>query len=175
MTGILGSGALLGAGDPRTADDLRRTGTRLLRQSLAEVKGPVAALTAVNLVGLASTVLLPAALASAVDAVITGAGPGRPLAQLALLLALLTLHDALDDLIASGVGASMTARLRLRLLRRALSLGVPVRRLALPALRGTVTYAFERPALSPWRISNGRTFGGRSRSSRRRPTSSPER
>jgi ATP-binding cassette subfamily B protein len=114
-------------GSDTGAAELRATGTRLLKQQLAQFRAAAAALITVSLVGVAVTLLMPAALAGAVDAGISGHDVPRALTLLALLLALATVQDALDDLISSYAGASMTARLRHRLLRRTLALGIPER------------------------------------------------
>ncbi|MCW2743843.1 MAG: hypothetical protein JWM48_393 [Mycobacterium sp.] len=102
---------------------IRAVGTRLLLRSLVQVRLPVAVLVVAALLGTVTTVLFPAALGRAIDAVVTGHGlPGALVSVGALLLTGVVL-EAVDDLVGTSVGASLTAYLRHRLLRRALGWG----------------------------------------------------
>jgi ATP-binding cassette, subfamily B, bacterial len=108
-------------------DALRASGTRLLKQSVRQAPVMAAALTVVTLSGVATTVLVPGALAAAIDAVtddqLTGA-----LVALGMLIGAATVVDALDSLIGAYYGSSLTAKFRHRLIGRALMLGVPGQR-----------------------------------------------
>jgi ATP-binding cassette subfamily B protein len=79
----------------------------------------------VTVVGVITTVLTPGAVAAAIDAATNGRDLPRALVQLAAVLAVAAVANALDDLLGSYCGSLMTARLRHRLLRRTLALGVP--------------------------------------------------
>ncbi|MGH8903947.1 MAG: ABC transporter ATP-binding protein [Egibacteraceae bacterium] len=87
----------------------------------------VALLGMITLVGIATTIVMPSALATAIDAASDGGDLPRALVQLAMVLAVATAADALDDLISSYYGSSVTAWLRHRLLGSALAFGVPGR------------------------------------------------
>jgi len=88
----------------------------------------VVPLVVVTLAGVGTTVLMPSALAVAIDAASAGRDLTRALGQLAVLLAVALALDALDDLIGDYYGSHLTAGLRHRLLGRALALGVPGQR-----------------------------------------------
>lgn len=107
--------------------ELRAAGTRLLRENLGRIRGAVLVLVLVGLVGIAATLLVPAALAAAVDAALSGRGLYAALLQLGVLLGVLVLADLLDDLVGAYVGSAMTARMRSRLVDRAFALWRPGR------------------------------------------------
>lgn len=107
------------------ADDLRAAGTRVLKQSAGQARGMVVVLGGVTVARVVATVLIPGALAAAIDATSNGRNLTRALALLALLFVVVTAADALDGLISSYYGSSLTARLRHRLLQRTLALGLP--------------------------------------------------
>lgn len=115
-------------GPRETADALRAAGNRVLRESAGRARGTVVVLIVIALVGVVTTVLLPAALAASIDAAIAGEGVPGALTLLAGVLAASTAVDALDDLVGSYLGSSMTASLRFRLIGHALALGVPGQR-----------------------------------------------
>ncbi len=116
------------AGPQASAGALRASGTRLLKQSVRQAPVKVSALVMTTLSGIAATVLMPGALAAAIDAASTGRGLTRALVALAILIGASALADALDGLIGAYFGSSLTAQLRHRLLGRALTLGVPGQR-----------------------------------------------
>jgi ATP-binding cassette subfamily B protein len=107
--------------------ELRAAGTRLLRLSLGRVRGAVLVLVLVGLVSVAATLLMPAALAAAVDAALSGRGLSAALLQLGVLFGVLILADLLDDLVGAYVGSAMTARMRHLLVDRAFTLWRPGR------------------------------------------------
>ncbi|MGH3973006.1 MAG: hypothetical protein ACRDS9_06745, partial [Pseudonocardiaceae bacterium] len=109
-------------------DALRASGTRLLKRSVRQAPVMAAALAVVTLGGVATTVVMPGALAAAIDAVNYGKGLPGALAVLGVLIGAITVIDALDSLIAAYYGSSLTAKLRHRLIGRALMLGVPGQR-----------------------------------------------
>ncbi|MGH3614034.1 MAG: ABC transporter ATP-binding protein, partial [Pseudonocardia sp.] len=115
-------------GPAEAADALRAAGNRVLRESAGRARGTVVVLIVIALVGVATTVVLPAALAAVIDAAVAGEGVPSALGLLAVVIAAATAVDALDDLVGSYLGSSITARLRHRLLNRALVLGAPGRR-----------------------------------------------
>ncbi|MGI9002540.1 MAG: ABC transporter ATP-binding protein [Pseudonocardia sp.] len=109
-------------------DALRTAGNRVLRQQAGQPRILVVLLVVITLAGVGSTLLLPGALAVAIDAATSGRGLPRALGQLAVVLAVATVVEALDELIGSYYGSYLTARLRHRLMGRALALGVPGQR-----------------------------------------------
>lgn len=114
-------------GSDRPADALRASGNRVLRHSARRSRGAIVVLVVAALIGVATSVLMPAVLAGAIDAAIAKRDVEPALGRLAAVLAAATAADALDELVGSYLGASMTARLRHRLLGHALALGVPGR------------------------------------------------
>ena len=115
-------------GSDASADAHRASGNRLLRRTLVQARIRVGLLVAVALLGIATTVLLPAVLAAVIDAALAGHAITHALLRLAVVLAVATAVSALDDLIGSYLGISVTARLRHRLFGHALALGVPGQR-----------------------------------------------
>lgn len=109
-------------------DDLRRAGSRLLKQSVRQAPVMTTALAATALTGVAARILTPAALAAAIDAATRGRELLPALVQLAVLIGAAAAVDVLDDLIGAYYASSLTAKLRHRLLGRALALGVPGQR-----------------------------------------------
>jgi ATP-binding cassette subfamily B protein len=105
--------------------ELRAAGSRVLRQTAGESPVMVVVLGVVTLVGIGTTVLFPAVLAAAIDAASSGRDLPGAMVQLAVVLAVATATDALGGLLKSYYGIQVTARLRHRLLRRVLALGVP--------------------------------------------------
>lgn len=116
------------AGPRVPTDAVRASGSRLLKQCVRQSPVMAAALALVTLGGVATTVLMPSALGAAIDAVTNGTGLTRALVMLAILIGAATVVDALDGLIAAYYGSSLTAKLRHRLVRHALTLGVPGQR-----------------------------------------------
>ncbi len=116
------------AGLPASAGALRASGSRLLRQSLRQAPVMTAALAMVSLGGVVAAILMPGALAAAIDAAAGRGARVRALTQLAVLIGTAAVVDALDGLLAAYYGSSLTAKLRHRLLGRALLLGVPGQR-----------------------------------------------
>ncbi|MGH3940674.1 MAG: ABC transporter ATP-binding protein [Pseudonocardiaceae bacterium] len=116
------------AGSPESASALRASGSRLLTQSVRQAPVMAAALVVVALSAVATTVLIPGALAATIDAVTHGSDLTHALVWLAVLIGVACLADALDDLLSAYYGSSLTAQLRHRLLRRALALGMPGQR-----------------------------------------------
>jgi ATP-binding cassette, subfamily B, bacterial len=108
-----------------SADVVRAAGNRVLRQGASQAWVMVALLGLVTLVGAVTIVLVPGVLAAGIDAASTGKGLPRALMQLAGVLVVATAANTLDDLIGSYYGSHLTAKLRHRLLNRALTLGVP--------------------------------------------------
>lgn len=108
-----------------SAHALRAVGNRVLKQTTGQARVTVVVLGVVTLVGVVTTVLMPSALAAGIDAASTGKDLPRALTQLAVVFAVATAADALDDLIGSYYGSHLTAGLRHRLFGRALALGVP--------------------------------------------------
>jgi ATP-binding cassette subfamily B protein len=109
---------------PQAPDALRASGSRLLKQSVRQAPVMVAALVVVTLGGVATTVLIPSALAAAIDAATKGGELTHALVGLAILIGAASLVDALDGLIGAYYGSFLTAQLRHRLVGHALSLGV---------------------------------------------------
>ncbi len=116
------------AGPTASSDALRAAGSRLLRQSASQAPVMALALVALALVGVVTTLLMPSALADAIDAVTAGTQLSGALLRLVVLIALATTVDALNELIGAYYGSSLTARLRHRLLGHALALGLPGQR-----------------------------------------------
>jgi ATP-binding cassette, subfamily B, bacterial len=106
------------------APDLRRAGSRLLKQSVRQAPVMTTALAAIALGGVATRILTPAALAAAIDAATRGGELLPALVQLTVLISAAAAVDALGNLVGAYYGSSLTARLRHRLLDRALALGV---------------------------------------------------
>jgi ATP-binding cassette subfamily B protein len=113
------------AGSAVPNDELRVSGNRLLKQSVRKAPLTAAALLLLSLGGVATTVLLPGALAGAIDAVTRGGNLAHALGTLAALIAAGATINALDGLVGAYYGSSLTATLRHRLIRCALLLGVP--------------------------------------------------
>lgn len=120
LTRFVGSSQPVGA--------LRAVGSRVLRQTVAESPTKVVLLGMLALVEVSITVLLPMALAAAIDAASTGRDLPRALVLLAVVLTAVTATDALGGLIGSYYGSYVTTRLRHRLLGHVLALGVPGQR-----------------------------------------------
>ncbi|MGQ0775972.1 MAG: ABC transporter ATP-binding protein [Pseudonocardiales bacterium] len=116
------------AGAQESASALRASGSQLLRQSVRHAPVMTAALVVLALSGVATTVLMPGALAAAIDAVTQGRDLTHALVWLAVLIGAAAVVDALDGLLSAYYGSSLTAQLRHRLLGHALTLGVPGQR-----------------------------------------------
>ncbi|MGH3770330.1 MAG: ABC transporter ATP-binding protein [Pseudonocardiaceae bacterium] len=116
LAGFTGSEVPVGA--------LRVSGSRLLKQSARQAPLMTAALAVLALGGVATTVLMPPTLATAVDAAIQGRELTHALVALAVLIAAAAAVNILDGLVGAYYGSSLTAALRHRLLGRALVLGV---------------------------------------------------
>ncbi|MGH3718288.1 MAG: ABC transporter ATP-binding protein [Pseudonocardiaceae bacterium] len=116
------------AGPQASTGALRASGSRLLKQSVRQAPVTAAGLAVITLCGVATTVLMPGALAAAIDAATTGIGLAPALVILAVLITASSTLNALDGLIGAYYGSSLTAQLRHRLLGRALALGVPGQR-----------------------------------------------
>lgn len=116
------------AGPLASADALRASGSRLLKQNVRQAPVMTAALVVVTLGGVVITLLIPGAVAAAIDAATQGSDLTRALVWLAVLVGATTVVDALDGLIGAYYGSSLTAKLRHRLLGRAFALGVPGQR-----------------------------------------------
>lgn len=115
-------------GSPASTNALRAVGSRLLKQGVRQAPMMAATLAVVTLGGIATTILMPSALASAIDAAIRGTGMTRALVVLAALIGVAALVDALDGLIGAYYGSALTAKLRHLLIGRALALGIPGQR-----------------------------------------------
>jgi ATP-binding cassette subfamily B protein len=120
LTGVAGPQA------PTAA--LRAAGSRLLKQGVRQAPVATTALAMVTLGGVATTVLMPSALATAIDAATTGRDLTRALVELAVLSGAATAVPTLASLIGAYYGSSLTATLRHRFVDRALALGVPGQR-----------------------------------------------
>ncbi|HKR50869.1 MAG TPA: ABC transporter ATP-binding protein [Pseudonocardiaceae bacterium] len=107
---------------------LRAAGMRVLRQSASQARGMVVLLAVVTLVGVVTTVLTPSALGAAIDAAGNRADLSHALVWLAVVFAVATAVNVLEDLIGSYWGSQVTAWLRHRLIGRALVLGIPGQR-----------------------------------------------
>lgn len=107
---------------------VRAAGTRVLKTSVRQAPGMVALLALVTLLGIGTSLLLPAALGAAVDAATHREGLLRAVVQLGVLFAVATAADALDSLIGAYYGSNVTARLRHRLLDCLLGRGVAVQK-----------------------------------------------
>ena len=116
------------AGPQASAGDLRASGSRLLKQSVRQSPVMATGLVVVTLGAIATTVLIPGALAGSIDAVTQGRSLTGALGWLAVLIVAASVVDALDGLIAAYYGSSLTAQLRHRLLGQALALGFPGQR-----------------------------------------------
>ncbi|MGH3095003.1 MAG: ABC transporter ATP-binding protein [Streptosporangiales bacterium] len=128
LSGRLG-GALVRLIGPRLPPDaLRSAGTTVLRQSLARHRGLAVTLAVVTAVGIGTTLLLPGALAQAIDAVGSRQEFPTALGELIALLVIATVLDAVDDLASDYYGSYLTAGFRRGLLGRAMALGVPGQR-----------------------------------------------
>lgn len=125
-----GLAKLLGrfVGPALAADDLRAAGSRLLRRSVRQAPGMAVLLTVTSLVGVGVTVLVPDALGAAIDAASGRGNLLRAVVVLAVLIGVAVAVDALDELVGAYYGSWLTARLRHRMLGRALALGVPGQR-----------------------------------------------
>ncbi|MGH3720180.1 MAG: ABC transporter ATP-binding protein [Pseudonocardiaceae bacterium] len=104
------------------------SGSRLLKQSVRQAPVMAAALAVLTLCGVATTVLLPGALAAAIDAARGGRELTRAVVVLAALIGTATVVEILNGLISAYYGSSLTAKLRHRLIGHALALGVPGQR-----------------------------------------------
>lgn len=112
------------AGPHASAGAVRASGSRLLKQSVRQAPVMTAALAVVTLSRVATTVLMPSALAAAIDAASQRRNLTAALVTLAVLIGAATAVDALDGLIVAYYGSSLTAQLRHRLLGRALVLEI---------------------------------------------------
>ncbi len=110
---------------PQAQSDVMRTaGNRVFRHHAGRPRVLVVLLVMVTLAGGGTILLLPGALAAAIDAATSGQGLSRALVWLAVVLAVVTIIEALDELIGSYYESFMTARLRHRLVDHVLALGV---------------------------------------------------
>lgn len=116
------------AGPQAPTAALRAAGSRLLKQGVRQAPVTTAALAMVTLGGVATTVLMPSALATAIDAATTGRDLTRALVKLAVLFGAATAVPTLASLIGAYYGSSLTAMLRHRFVDRVLALGVPGQR-----------------------------------------------
>ncbi|MCA1677704.1 MAG: ABC transporter ATP-binding protein/permease [Actinobacteria bacterium] len=116
---------------PDTTDpDDHRSADRLLVSIVRSGGSWVAVLTVTALAMAAAELALPAVVASAVDAVLDGRSAGIWIVSCGVLIAVLVICDALDDLAAGAATARSTARLRHGLMAHLLALGSrPVERL----------------------------------------------
>ncbi|MGH3831439.1 MAG: ABC transporter ATP-binding protein [Pseudonocardiaceae bacterium] len=115
-------------GPERAPGALRTSGGRLLKQSVRQSPVMAATLAATALGGVATRIFTPAALAAAIDAATKGRERFPALVALAVLIGAAAAVDALDNLLSAYYGSALTAKLRHRLLDRALALGVPGQR-----------------------------------------------
>ncbi|MDQ3152785.1 MAG: ABC transporter ATP-binding protein, partial [Actinomycetota bacterium] len=110
-------------GDQPTAPTDRRPAHRLLAAVFRHGGPWVAVLLAASLLLAAAETALPALLGRALDAVVSGDDAGRWLVAAALLVAVLTIADALDDLSAGLSSARATSWLRRSVLGHVLATG----------------------------------------------------
>lgn len=110
------------------AEDKALTADRLLRQAARQAPWWSALLVFAMVVGTAAQLLLPAALAAAVDAALRRAAFGAALVSLGAVLAASTLADLVMGLADASYSAVASAWLRHRLLRHMLVLGIPGQR-----------------------------------------------
>lgn len=115
---------LAGFAGPQAPDTLRAAGSTLLKQSVRQAPVTAAALVLIALGGVATTVLMPSALAAAIDAITKSAELTRALVTLAILVGAASVVDALEGVIGAYYGSFVTAQLRHRLVGHALSLGL---------------------------------------------------
>ncbi len=107
---------------------VRAAGTRLLRRSVARAPGTVILLALVTVAEVPASLLIPRALGHVIDAATRHGRLFPALVLLGAVLAVATITDALDGLIAAYYGSGVTAYLRRTVLSQALRLGVPGRR-----------------------------------------------
>ncbi|MGJ6962815.1 ABC transporter ATP-binding protein [Streptosporangium sp. G11] len=101
------------APDPAARQVTRRDGDRLLVATTRGLWAPLTVTAAAVALSTAAILALPAALAGAVDGVVSGEG-ARAAGFLALVLAVATCADLIDTLAGAATTASATASLRLR-------------------------------------------------------------
>ncbi|WP_449065256.1 ABC transporter transmembrane domain-containing protein [Planomonospora algeriensis] len=101
----------------------RRDGDRLLVATTRGLRAPLAVTATAVALSTAAVLALPAALAGAVDGVVSGEG-ARAAGFLALVLAVATCADLVDTLAGAATTASATASLRLRFTAHLLRLDV---------------------------------------------------
>ncbi|RKS68849.1 ATP-binding cassette subfamily B protein [Actinomadura pelletieri DSM 43383] len=118
------TGAAVPFGSPAATAALRAAGRRRLWEAIRHIRLKVAVLAALTATRVGATLLVPVMLASAIDAVRADAGVGAAAARLAVVLAVATLADTLEDVLGSYCGGDITAWLRHRLVGRVLALGV---------------------------------------------------
>jgi ATP-binding cassette subfamily B protein len=101
---------------------------RLLLFSIRQAPWWTAVLVLSSVAGTAAVLLLPAALAGAVDAALAGASAGPALNRLGLLLATMLLAEVLGTWAGSASGVAVELSLRRGLTRRVLAAGIAGRR-----------------------------------------------
>lgn len=116
------------AGPQAPTGALLTSGSRLLKHSVRQAPFMAAALALVTASGVATTVLMPSAVAAAIDAAVAGVNLTHTLVALAVLIGIATAVDTLDGLVGAYFGSSLTAKLRHRLVGHVLALGVPGQR-----------------------------------------------
>ena len=104
----------------------RLRANRLLRRTARHGDAAVIALAVTSILLAVGGTLLPAVLGKAIDSVVIGEAPRSWLVWLGVLVALLIVCDALDDLATGAVAARSTAWLRHTLLGHILALGTRV-------------------------------------------------
>lgn len=109
----------------RVPAEVRAAGSRVLKETVRTSPVTATALCVVALIGALTSIVTPAAVASAIDAAGGRGDLSRALVLLAIILAVATAADVLDGLIGSYYGSNVTARLRHRLVGDALRLGLP--------------------------------------------------
>ncbi|WP_158581634.1 ABC transporter ATP-binding protein [Actinomadura spongiicola] len=117
------AGAAVPFGSPGATAALRAAGRRRLWEAVRHIRLKVTLLAALTATRVGATLLVPVMLASAIDAVRADAGVGAAAARLAVVLAVATLADTLEDVLGSYCGSDITAWLRHRLVDRVLTLG----------------------------------------------------
>lgn len=111
-------------GSQESSSALRASGSRLLKASVRQAPVMAAGLVVVAIGSVATALLVPGAVAAAIDAAAQGRELTHALVMLAVLIGAATVVDALDGLIGAYYGSALTAQLRHRLLGRVLALGV---------------------------------------------------
>src|SRR4051812_16333102 len=104
--------------------DTMRAADRLLLRAAGRVPGRLAAATVTSVAGAAVSLLVPATLATATDAVLAGRGVGTAGVTLVALLVVGAAADMLGGLASAGCVAGTTAWLRHRLVGHILAVGV---------------------------------------------------